>query len=189
MTMIEKVEFSRPIGLEKIKTTGMELEISATPDECKALARRFDLVGINRLDARLDLRRHEGAGGAEYVVAGDFSADVVQPCAITLEPIETCVASKLAVRYMSPQAYEEFEERHDQDTPLDLEEEDIEVLPDGVLDLGELVAQYLAISLESYPRKQGVDLSAFGILTEEDHGAQPKEGKVNPFSILKKLYD
>ena len=189
MTIAEQIEFSRPLALEKIKTPGMEVEISATPQECERLARRFGLIGVKRVEAKLDLCRREGAGGAEYVVRGDFSADVVQTCAITLEPIESSVASRLAVRYMSPQAFEEYEERHDQDIPLDLEEEDIDVLPDGVLDLGEIVAQYLAISLSSYPRKQGLDLNALGIKSEDDQDVPSSRQETNPFSILKKLYD
>ena len=189
MTIVEKVEFSRLLGLEKIKTQGMDVDISATPQECQALARRFGLVAINKLEAKLDLRRHDHAGGPEYTVEGDFSAAVVQPCAITLEPIETCVASRLAVRYMSPQALGEFEEQQGQDLSLGLEEEDIEVLPEGALDLGELVAQYLAISLESYPRKPGIDLGAFGIEPDDEKGAQPKQGEANPFAVLKKIYD
>ena len=189
MTSVEKFEFSRPIGLEKIKTNGMEVEISATPQECEALARRFGLIAVKGVEARLDLCRHERAGGPEYTVTGDFSADVVQACAITLEPIESSVASRLAVRYMSPQAFEEVEERYDHDIPLDLEEEDIEVLPEGVLDLGELVAQYIAISLPPYPRKEGLDLSAFGIKAEDDQGLQSSKEEASPFSILKKIYD
>lgn len=189
MTTTGKTELSRPIGLEKIKTQGMHVDISASPQECQALARRFGLIAVKKLEARLELCRRDGAGGLEYTVQGDFSADVVQSCAITLEPIETCVASGLAVRYMSPQAFEEIEEQQGQEFSLGLEEEDIEILPDGVLDLGELVAQYLAISLESYPRKQGIDLSAFGIEPDDEQGSQPGEGKANPFSVLKKIYD
>lgn len=189
MTTAGKLEFSRPVGLDKIKPQGMRLDIAATPEECARLAKRFDLIALKGLEAHLELRRRDGAGGVEYIVQGDFSADVVQPCAITLEPIESCVASTLAVRYMSPQAFEEFEEQQGEEYSLNMDEEDAEILPQGDLDLGEVVAQYLAISLDSFPRKPGADLSALGIDGKDDPGLPSSQEKVNPFSILKKLYD
>jgi uncharacterized metal-binding protein YceD (DUF177 family) len=189
MNIEPQPEFSRPFNPEKLKANGAAVEISATPSECAALAERLGLIELKTLNARLELQRQATAAGPEVIVEGDFSAQVVQPCAVTLDPIESCVASRLRVRYMSRQAFAELEAGDDHEIVLDMDEDDTEPLPDGDLDLGELVAQYLALSLVSYPRKEGVDLSGIGIKSEDEEGLSSKTGKTSPFSVLKKLYD
>jgi hypothetical protein len=69
---------------------------------------------------------------------------------------------------------------------IDPDEELEEPLPEGPLDLGELVAQEFAVALDPYPRAPG---AAFTPTWGEDPAGvaagEPPEGKIRPFADLK----
>lgn len=189
MSIPKKSELERLVNLDKLASHEMKMEITASPQECAALAKRFGIPGMKRLDARLKLRRYMTPGGPEVSIGGDFSADVTLTCVITSEPIESCVASSLAVRYMSPQAFEELESWREQQATLPAEEDDIEPLEEGVLDVGELVAQYVSISIDPYPRKEGAGARDSDGEADDNEGRRSSMPERSPFAILKKLYD
>ena len=67
-------EFSRPIRLNEIGDGSRERSIEANADECKALARRFRLIALDRLDARL----HVIPEAKSWLVTGTLTADLAQ---------------------------------------------------------------------------------------------------------------
>ncbi len=69
----------------------MERRISANPEERAALARRFGLIGIDRLEAVFALKR---AGGGVIHVTGEIEAEVTQSCVITLAPVQAKVGRR-----------------------------------------------------------------------------------------------
>ena len=164
-------EFSRPVDLARIGATETVHEVSAAPAERAALARRFGLLGLERLEARVRVRR--GRGGALIYVSGHLSADVTQECVVTLEPVRNRVEEDFSV------AYGQVAEG---DVDVDLEDESaVEPLPDGPLDIGEAVAQELSLALDPYPH-------APGAAVESDEGGETAPpGRINPFSALAKL--
>jgi uncharacterized metal-binding protein YceD (DUF177 family) len=138
-------EFSRPLPLGTVGPAGRHVAITATPAECEALSRRFHLLGIAALAAELRLTPEpDGAVRAE----GRFTATVTQACIVTLEPVEQQMAESLAFRLLPP-------EQEEADGPEDLDEI---ACPDGVADLGEAVAEQLALALDPYPRAPGAEL-------------------------------
>jgi len=113
-------------------------------------------------------------------VAGAFDAEIVQTCVVTLEPFSVRVTDKLDVLFAQPSFFKELtHEAH-----VDVEEPDgPEPIVNGSIDLGELVAQHLALSLDPYPRKPGVSFeSAKPVLASED-------GKIKPFADLARLME
>src|SRR5262245_38412749 len=89
-------EFSRPIAADQIGPQETEREISANEAERAALAERFDLLALDRLTARLRLRR----GGAALVhVQGRFEADVVQACVVALEPVRAQLSEEFTLAF------------------------------------------------------------------------------------------
>lgn len=163
-------EFSRPVSAEKVGRGGMTVDIEATPAERAGLARRFGLVGLGSLAARCRLRPVAG-GMIELSCA--LTARVTQECVVTLAPVAADIAESFQLRYaLNPAAL-----------PLPAEDEiDMaaddppEALADGAIDLGEAVAQHLALALDPFPRAPG---AAF------DPGGPEKTG--NPFAILSRL--
>ncbi|MBO9576921.1 MAG: DUF177 domain-containing protein [Sphingobium sp.] len=164
-------EFSRSVRLNEVGDGTRERTIEATADERKALARRFGLAALDRLEARL----HVIPEDKSWLVTGTLTADLAQPCVATGEPVPAHLESPFSVRFVASLDTPEAEE-------LELSDEDCDVMElDGErIDLGETVAQSLALNLDPYPRAPDADtrLRELGVMSEEDAG---------PFAALKGL--
>jgi uncharacterized metal-binding protein YceD (DUF177 family) len=170
-------EFSRPFDLEGLGQAGQKVVLEARPEERAALARRFGLLALDALGATLELTQR---GGGIVEVAGSLKASVEQRSVVSLEPFRSEVEAEFQQRYVlgdeAAEAEEEFESGSG-DAP--------ELLGDAVIDLGEIVAEELALSLDPYPRRPGENLerSFFG-----PPGAEPEdEERENPFAALARL--
>ncbi len=141
-------ELSRPLRIEKISPNGVEENMVARPTERQALAARFDLIDLPRLEAKLMVMPEHS--GSCYLVTGSISADVVQRCVVTLEPLPIHIEQSLKVYFADAEfAMTGANER-------DMDEDDMEPIDNGYIDLGELVAQHLGLALDPYPRKAGL---------------------------------
>jgi uncharacterized metal-binding protein YceD (DUF177 family) len=152
-------EFSRPERLDTIGTAPRHVAIEATEAERAALARRFDLVAVDRLAAELDL--HREAGGV--VVRGRVEGAVTQACVITGDPVAARIDEPLALRFVEGQPdAEELE--------LDVDDCDTVPIEGGSIDLGEAAAETMALALDPYPRAPSAEaaLRAAGVLTEDE---------------------
>lgn len=144
-------EFSRPFRLDSLGHEPVTRRLEAGAEERAALARRFDLLALDRLEAEVTLRW--GAGGILHL-QGHLSAQVVQRCVVTLEPVTQQVEEEIALRFSRFAEAEMAEE--EAETGLDPEAP--EPLPPEGLDLGEEVAQALSLGLDPYPRAPGATL-------------------------------
>jgi len=164
--MASETEFARPVLLEQITERVRVMEISAGEAERRALAERFGLVELKRLEATVKLSR----SGVFYRIEADWQADVVQTCVVTLEPIENRLSDRLVERYGPT-------DREGTELDLDPEVEDPEEIEGGAIDVGEAVAQALSLAIDPYPRKPGAKLKISG----------ENEGEEGPFAALSKL--
>ena len=163
-------EFTRPIDLRQPMLAPQRLE--ATPDECTALATRFDLVAIKRLVADVTLD-HQGDG---VRAKGRFEADVVQTCAISGEDLKVHIAEPLDLRFVAADRSCPIE------SEIELELDDLDEIEfEGTsFDLGEAVAQSLALAIDPFlagPTAEHVRDQA-GVLAE---------GAAGPFAALASL--
>jgi uncharacterized metal-binding protein YceD (DUF177 family) len=138
-------EFQRPVALARIPPEGREQALRATPSECAALAQRFGIVAVNRFAAALRLVPEPGGGVA---IEGHIDAEVVQDCVITLEPVIQAVREAVHLRILGPGE----SPSDDPEAPDDVD------APGGVADLGEALAEQLALALDPYPRAPGAVL-------------------------------
>lgn len=115
-----------------------------------ALAARFGLPAIAALGGTFLLRRERGGIIAASL---DMRARVTQVCVITLEPFEAVIAEQAELRFVPAGLLDEQEL-----TPESLEGPDEIPYADDVIDLGEALAEQLALSLDPYPRKPGAAL-------------------------------
>lgn len=167
-------EFSRPVAADQIGPQETEREIAANETERGRLAERFGLLALDRLIARVQLKR--AAAGLIHV-HGEFEADVVQACVVTLEPVHSQPRESFAIAFGAVRSAPAGE------VVIDVDQEDpVEELTDGRIDLGELVAQQLAVALDPYPRAPGVD-DRFGP-SQEGLGAR---SGATPFAALERL--
>lgn len=142
-------EFSRIVNLARLPAEGREERLEARPAECAALARRFGILGVNRIAARLRLRPEPGGLAT---VDGRLEAEVVQACVVTLDPVVQAIDEPVRLRILSAgEAPSEDPEAPDE----------IEAEGDSV-DLGEAIAEQLALALDPYPRAPDAALPGEG---------------------------
>lgn len=141
MTQAEATpEFARPMPPPLPGTAERVRKISADAEERAALARRFDLLSLDRLEAEVRLQRL--AGGLVRLRA-HFRADVVQACIVTLDPVASCIDEDFTLFYGPVEEGREIR--------LDGAEELVEPLIDDTIDIGEAVAQQLSLALDPFP--------------------------------------
>ena len=168
-------EFSRPLALERIGSTGTELTVEADPEERARLAERFGIVAIHALTARF-VATPWRRGGVE--VRGDIAAEVEVVSVISLEPFTTGV-SDTVVRYFQA----ETAPGHNPAvlSVEALEDEEPDVVAGGAIDLGEIAAEALALALDPYPRKPGE------VFHGETVQAAEERRQESPFAALSRL--
>jgi uncharacterized metal-binding protein YceD (DUF177 family) len=179
----ETPEFSRPMLLDRLNLGTFEREVNASEAECAALAERLGLVRLDSLRGHLRVERP--GGGPAIRVAGSLSADMMQTCVITLEPFEQRVSESFVQRYTLEEVVEEGPEVFsDPDA-----EEPPELLEGDSLDLGEVVAEQLALALDAHPRAPGATFegASYGSWTAADEAAM--EAARSPFAALEGLKD
>lgn len=172
------LEFSRPVPLERLGRNAIVEEISATATERAALARRFGLLGLDRFAAMLRIGAADGGGPIR--VDGHLSADATQACVVTLEPVASRVEEDFCLLY-SLKA-----------DPAVVEAGEVIVEPEGEgppeplggagIDLGEIVAQQLALALDPYPRAPGAASAE-----PSGEGTGPEPAAEGTFAVLRSL--
>ena len=157
-------EFSRPVRVDSLGATARKLRIEADESERAGLARRFGLAALARLEAQLDIRRE----GSEVTISGAIAAVAVQTCVATGEPVTARIEAPFAIAFRpQPDAAGAEEGIELSDSELDV------VFYDAAsIDVGEAVAETLALNLDPYPRAPGAAeaLKAAGVKREEEAG-------------------
>ena len=168
-------EFSRPLAVERIGSTGTELTIEASAEERAALARRFGIPSVHAFSATF-VATPWRRGGVQ--VRGEFAAHVEQVSVVSLEPFTSEVGEPV-VRYFQA----ETGPGHHPDvlSVESLEDEEPDVICGGSIDLGEIAAESLALALDPYPRKPG---EAFEPETAQEAEERRQD---NPFAVLSRL--
>ncbi|WP_246504712.1 YceD family protein [Microvirga antarctica] len=158
---------SRLIDVGSVPPGGKHVHVHATADECRALAKDFGLEGIHALAA--DFTLTSTAKGVHVV--GVVKASITQTCVASLEPFDSSVDEAVEVDFAKPSGMpaEPPTEMHEYEPP--------DEIVNGKIDLGAVAAEFLALGLDPYPRKPGVDFDF----------KDPADAEMSPFSALGKL--
>jgi uncharacterized metal-binding protein YceD (DUF177 family) len=174
-TPVPPAEFSRPIAADQIGPQETGREIVANAAERARLAERFGLLALDRLEATLSLKR--GSGGV-IQVRGRFEAEVVQACVVTLEPVRSRLSESFTIAFGSAATSAGGA------VVIGLEDDDPpEELIEGRIDLGETVAQQLAVALDPYAHAPG----AAEKVAASDKEEAGTEKEASPFAALAQL--
>lgn len=179
----EPGEFSRPLRIEDVTFKRSEFLVEPTAEECAALSERLGVVTIKNLIGSVSFNRRRNNDGLRAHIS--LTAEVTQICGMTLDPVDEHVDEQFDILFLSGEGF----------TPennLDFAGDDPpELIMDGVMDLGELLSQLLAVSIDPYPRKRGSSaeaLSGAGMALNGVNGDGGKgAGGDGPFSELRKL--
>lgn len=140
-------EFSHPIDVRQ--TEGKAIRLSASETERKALSGRFGIVRIDRLEASLHLTR----AGLAVIASGELDADIVQSCAVSADDLPVSVREPLSFRFV-PEAT-----GHRPDEEIELAADDLDEIEYAgtTIDLGEAVAQSLALAIDPFATGPGAE--------------------------------
>ena len=157
---------SRLVDVTNVPPHGTVVHVVATDDECAALARDFGIPAIRSL--RGDYRLNGSAKGVH--VAGTILAEFTQVCVVTLDEFDSALTEEVEVDFAEPRGMpaEPPTEMHEYEPP--------DEIVNGQIDLGALTAEFLALGLDPYPRKPGVDFEFEG-----------DDAQDSPFAALGKL--
>lgn len=167
-------EFSRTHKVDQIARLAGKLHIAAKQPERDALAQRFGLAALDRLEADYGVANEDGA----IVARGRVRAELAQPCVATGVPVPETIDSDFILRFVveseDVQAADELE--------LDAEDCDTIGYDGHVIDMGEAVAETMALAMTPFPRAPDADayLKEAGVLSEE---------QASPFAALLALKD
>ncbi|WP_190275458.1 DUF177 domain-containing protein [Candidatus Puniceispirillum marinum] len=135
---------SAELAAETIKPDATyRCKIIPSEDEIDMLLARFDYIAVNDLVAELQIRK---VARDCWDIQGRLTADVVQSCVVTGEPLAESVDFTLEERYVR---------LIDDTTSVEVDLDGVEPLKNGFIDLGEMVMQSLALAVTAWPRATG----------------------------------
>lgn len=156
-------ELSRMVELRLIDARPRVVEANET--ERAALAKRFGLVSVERLEATVDLVKDGNAVDA----TGRLEAEIVQSCAVSGEDLAVEIREPIALRFVPESAV-----TPSPDEEVELEAEELDEIPysGSAFDLGEAVAQTLALAIDPYAAGPGAEAARkeAGLLDENAAG-------------------
>ena len=172
-------EFSRTYRIDTIGGTPRQVSIAADAAEREALARRFHLIGIERLSAEATLIR----SGETVTAVGKASASVTQSCVATGEPVPAIVDENFRIEFRPPP---DGAPSADEEIELSEGELDVVFYDGSAVDLGDAVAETVSLALDPFPRSSQAEqaLRAAGVKSEEEVKAES-----SPFAALAALKD
>ncbi len=136
-------EFSRPKAIAGLRRQASRFLVEATPEECSALAKRFELQSIGSLAANVSLaivdprrprvRAYGSFDATDVEIRSSFQSDAMTTLQATRVPFETFFSGDTSLKG-----------KYDAEEDDDSYDEEID---DGQIDMGELVSQHLYLYL------------------------------------------
>lgn len=166
-----EVPFSHPIP---VATLHGETHLKLAPDEAARarMAEELNLDRIESLNAHLTVTQ---ANSGLVNVEGTLNARLSPICVVSLEPFDETISETLSVRFAPEGLIDKMTKRAEENGDEDFEAPD--PIVDGAIDFGALLTEFLALSLDPYPKKPG---AAF-------KGGDPVEPPRSPFAALAAL--
>ena len=167
---------SRRIGVETLRPRPAAFVVTPDDAERAAIVKAFGLSSLTMLEGRYDISRES----ERVTLEGRLVAALEQLCIVSLEPLP--VKLDVPVRLVfEPQVEEDPRPAQAGDpVEIDLEytqEDPPEPIVDGAIDIGAVTLEFLALSLDPYPRKP-----------DAEWAQKPEESaEASPFAALARL--
>jgi hypothetical protein len=168
-----KPAWSHIIRLGSIGRSTIDLTLEASRDERARIARLLDLAELKGLSAEVTVE--PWFDGAE--IRGDWRADLVQTCGVTLEPLESSPSGHFIVRVVPPNSPHAPSPTAEISVDPDAEDPP-DVLESDEIDLAAYVVEHLALEIDPFPRKPGVEFEP-----------PADNADLSPFAVLRRLKD
>ncbi|GAA0570778.1 YceD family protein [Rhizomicrobium electricum] len=161
--------------LSDLSQAGAEVVVEASPEDLPKLAKWAGIDSVKRFTATVGLRR---LSQTRFNYEANLTADVVQSCVVTLEPVESRISREIARELQQAP-------RLPQETVAELTlaagDDDV---PETILsldyDLAAPLLEEFVLAIDPYPRKPGVAFTP---------PVEPETPQSSPFAVLKALKD
>lgn len=181
----ETFPFSYAVNANRVVDKDEALEIEPDAESLRAIASAYDILDIRGLKAEFTLKPYRKEG---MRVVGSIDAELSQTCCVSLEAFDSSLSIKVDRTFepvsSKPRRIRDLNDEGE--IEIDLESLDPpDVIIDGVLDLGALICEELALSLDTFPRKPGVEFERGDEL--EETAQEETEKRPSPFAALETL--
>lgn len=180
MSQPDRPLFTFPVKVGHISANPVTVTISADQRELKDLATQWGVQEVRGFEAGVELSRWKRDG---VRLKGRVAALVVQPCVVTLDPVEQQIEEDFEAVFL-PENSRLAKRIVDGNGEMFLDPEGPD-LPDTFvgdsIDVGAAAAEFAALAIDPYPRKPGLDY-ADRIETDPDQDKKP-----SPFAVLQGL--
>lgn len=158
----------------------VSFDLAPNAEEMARISADLGLLGLRKLRFRGTLTAE---GRADWRLQADLGATVIQPCVVTLDPVQTRIDEPVIRRFSPDAALETPEPGAEIEIP---EDDTLEPLGSEI-DLGRVMVEALSLALPPYPRRDGAEL---GQLTVAEEGVAPlQDEETKPFAALARLRD
>ncbi|WP_455478320.1 DUF177 domain-containing protein [Bartonella sp. B10] len=167
-----------PVSVSQLPIKGIKVHIRADQRECTQLAKNHDLIKVKFCEGKFHILPWKKRG---VRVKGSLRACIIQSCVITLEPLENFLHENINIAFV-PADSNLAKPKISEDTSelfLDADGPDIpEIFYGNKIDIGAVMEEFFELSIDHYPRKEGVKMGNIESSSEV-------EQRASPFSILK----
>ncbi len=158
--MNEHAVLSHPYDTAGLPATGVDIDFAASDAERAALAAAYDLNSVEGLSATATLTR---ATGGLVAVEGRVTADIVQSCVVSLEPVAQHIDEAFTVHFIPADSAGAGPTVAGREVAIDPEAPDPpEVMAGTTIDLGALAEEMFVLAIDPYPRAPGAEMPADG---------------------------
>lgn len=166
--------FSYPIVVDELTGAVKKYEITAGAKDLTYLAEVLKVPGVKSCSATVYLKPERKINSLK--VYGGVAAELELQSVVSLENFIRKYEGEFELNFDTKATYKDIREMEpdfDNDVP--------DIIEGGIIDLGEIVIEQVALMIDDYPRKEG---EVFCFTSEFD---EETTQAVNPFNILKKL--
>jgi hypothetical protein len=167
--------FEQFYDLADLSEAGADVAVETSVPERERIARWADVVSVEQFEGRVALRR---LSASRFAYEAALSADIVQSCVVTLEPVHTHIAREFHRELHLTPALKKAAAPGGE-VPVSVTEDDgPEEIASTRFDLAAPLLEEFSLAIDPYPRAPGVEFEP------------PPSAKARPdslFAVLKRL--
>ncbi len=168
------------LDISTLPKSGHTTVLTATNDECVAIAQEYGLQAVNALSGDLQVSHWHRDG---FTIGGTIRADIQQQCVISLEPISQTMETEFSAKLVPEGSKLALPESViDGEMMLNYEADDPpDIFIGRQIDLWEILLEHFALAIDPFPR-------ALGVVMDEISDETPDETpQPSPFAVLESL--
>lgn len=171
--------FFKPVNVRTLPRSGRHVSHRATGEERERIAAYCELNAVDSFVAQGDLRPWKGEG---VLVRGEIDAQVIQPCAVTADPLNATISETFELTLV-PEGSKlaRFDPGPDGEMVVDVDGPDLpDTFSGDSIDLAEIWLEFFILALDPFLKGEGAQLP-------EPEAQSADNAESSPFAQLKSL--